>query len=308
MATNVQDNIFLCSIPQELLDTIVQYLQIGHMRNLALTCKNLHKGVIPSLYDPDEDLNVALALQHAACQGNFDTLDRLLEFARDNHSEVVNRAALDDGPGFPFGLTQGPLMWLSTTPLVLAVTSGQPAMAKKLLDTGADANGNGSARTVLSTGKQLRPINWVLDQMTKVTDANMQQQWKEILELLLQKGASVYPSTPIEISAIGQSIHHKIPLDITRILVDHCKPDHDQLKARFMYELGNAEKLSAHVLAVRELPFDRTSVFTTNWKRLEILHRTTVTEEKTPYATLGTSSSFRVIIDHLGDDLRVMSN
>lgn len=242
-----QANLFPNSIPQEVLDAIVHYLGFGDMRSLALACKNLHKGVIPKLYEREGA--DARALQHAARRGLVSTVSRVLENTRKPHSLVVNRLIRDRKPDY---IPEGPELPPWTTFLALALANGHAIVAKKLLNAGADANKEGSAWTVLKTKKQLRPTNWVLDHMSKSNDRNKQKPWVHIFLLLLQRGASVYPSHPNDISALGQTIHSNIPLEATRLLIQHGKLGKDHMNKRYMYKLGHFVMRSALSLAYDE--------------------------------------------------------
>ncbi|KAK8137071.1 hypothetical protein PG984_005011 [Apiospora sp. TS-2023a] len=240
--------IFPYSIPQEVLDAIVHYLGFRDMHHLSLACKNLNEGVIPKLYERDgADSRV---LQYAARRGRVGTVRRVLKFTRHRPGLVVNRLIRDRAPDYiPDEPEWKPPL---TTFLALALAHGHAAVARKLLEAGADGEKEGSAWIVLKTRKPLRPINWVLDHMSKTGDLEKQKPWIHIFVFLLKHGASVYPTNNNDISALGQSIHRNIPLEATRLLIQHGKLGKEHMSKRYMYQLGEFGMQSALTLAYRE--------------------------------------------------------
>ncbi|KAK6853736.1 hypothetical protein PG995_010548 [Apiospora arundinis] len=251
MAPKTQDKVFPCNFPQEMLDRITEHLEIPELRSLALTCKNLHAGVVHALYDRDNRDN-AKALFFAARHGRLDILRQVVKH---DALHLLNYAAFDiipGGPGSRF-ISWPDLYPPRSTPLVRAIASGHPIVAKMLLELGAE-NKEGGSQGLAPSGKLLKPANWVLYQMTRTTDGKIQKQWEEVLKLLLQRGASASPQPGRKklMSALVQSIDSRIPVGVTSMLITEGDLEKKDLFASFQYELGSKKIMSAYGRAKQE--------------------------------------------------------
>ncbi|KAK8105216.1 hypothetical protein PG999_008575 [Apiospora kogelbergensis] len=246
MATNYQTELPLLRIPQEVLDNITDRLQISEMRNLALTCKHMHDGIMHKMWDVDNkhDCN---ALFYSAQHGRVEIL-----------KQVIERRALRrlDCPSDEYMRTNALYRYTPSNPLVRALVCGHPVVAKMLLEVGAE---NTELTHLLSTGSRegIMPINLVLDQMTRTpADDKIQQQWKKVLELLLLRGGPACPSPfPAKrmVSALCQSIHPLISPEITSILIEQGQVREPHLITAFKFSLDHYEMKSAMTLAMEDV-------------------------------------------------------
>ncbi|KAK8080904.1 hypothetical protein PG997_008722 [Apiospora hydei] len=243
----VKTNVFPDRIPQEVLDGILIHLHTSDIRNLAASCKNLHEGVLPTLYHHRTEP----ALLYAARNGRVETLKRVKALYP---TQGLDLMSFDIIPGGPGSLDMWPQdLPPRTTPLILSIVHGHPTMAKALLEAGADKVMQGGSQVFLPSGRLLRPIEWLLEQMHKTTCASTQKQWKAVLEIILPV-SFVYPDSGQrrQLSPLGQSIHPNIPVEITRMLIKKGNLGKEHMFAPFQYELNNKKTMSAYALAKQE--------------------------------------------------------
>ncbi|KAK8010169.1 hypothetical protein PG990_009134 [Apiospora arundinis] len=251
MASSIQNNVFPCNVAQELLDKITDYLEISDLRSLALTCKNLYDGVIATLYTRDKHNN-AKALFFAARHGRVEVLNQVVKH---NALALLDYQAFDIIPG---GLGSYFISWPDpyppcSAPLVRSIVNGHPTVAKMLLELGAK-NIEGGSEALLPSGKLLMPVNWVLYQMTQTTTGKVQKQWEQVLKLLLEKGGPASPDIGRKrlMSALVQSVDHRIPVEVTAMLIKDGELDKKDLFASFQYQLGSKKVMSAYNRAKQE--------------------------------------------------------
>lgn len=132
-----------------------------------------------------------------------------------------------------------------TSQLIIFINHGHPHMAKALIEAGAD-NRPGGSSIVMSSGKQLEPIHWLLNQMPK-------KQWKQVLGMILDIDATACPEPgKRQYSVLAQSIRRQIPLDVTSMLIKRGNLNKKHMLGSYQYELNVKKMMSPSSLAKQE--------------------------------------------------------
>ncbi|KAK8052488.1 hypothetical protein PG993_003873 [Apiospora rasikravindrae] len=252
----VQANVFPHRVPQEVLDGILIHLRARDIRSLAVSCKNLHEGVLPALYYRRTES----ALLYAARNGRVETLHRVRELYPEDGLDLCSFDIIPGGPGSSPWFFWPQKLPPRTTPLILAIVHGHPTMAKALLEAGADKVIQGGSQVFLPSGRLLFPIDWLLEQMRKTFITAKQKQWKQVLEIILDESpVCPEPGRRRQLSALGQSCHPNIPVEITRMLIKSGNLGKEHIVSPFQYDLNSKKTMSALALAKQERDDDALS-------------------------------------------------
>ncbi|KAK8120024.1 uncharacterized protein PG998_004650 [Apiospora kogelbergensis] len=241
----------ILGVPQEVLDLITDNLEIPEMRSLAITCKNMHGGIIHKMWNIDSQHH-GLALYYASQHGRVEIIEEIIK--RDA-LHLLDYQTFDHAPG---GKKSNRMMALQTpfppraAPMPRAVAAGHPVVAKMLLELGAK-NLQGVFLSLLPSGERPMPINWVMHHMAQTTDSSIHEQWREVLELLLRAGGQACPRPGCNmISALGQSIHRNIPAEVALLLIQQGRLHKEHVIDEYKYKWASKKKESALDLAERE--------------------------------------------------------
>ncbi|KAK8128754.1 hypothetical protein PG984_009862 [Apiospora sp. TS-2023a] len=249
-------SIFPHKIPQEVLDKILWYLHLYDFLNMAVTCKNLYEGLLPALYNEHTHTR---ALVYAARHGRIETFERM---QKETPNMMVDTHPYDTetgSSGITFFISWPIKLPPKTSELIMSITNGHPHMAKALIEAGAESR-HGACQALVPSGKELSPLCWLIHQMAKTTDADTMKKWKEIMVMLLDIGADACPCPEWEkrrFSALAQSIHSRLPLEITSMLIKRGKLTKEHMLAPYQYQLNNKKSLSPLTMAKQERDQDR---------------------------------------------------
>lgn len=250
--SSTKDNIFPTRVPQEVLNNILRSgLHLSDFRNLALTCKNIYEGIIPALYNRSTQM---MALVHAARHGRVETLERMLQI--EPNMRVDNDPYdTDTGKSCTVFISWPIQLPPKTTELIISINHRQPVMAKALIEAGAD-NRPGGWSHLVHPSPQLAPIHWLMERMAETTDAETMKQWKEVLAALLDIDAVACPDPDHpgrrQLSALAQSIHRRLPLDVTSMLIKKGNLGKKHMVSNSRYMLFGKKTMSPLNLAKQE--------------------------------------------------------
>ncbi|KAK8033629.1 hypothetical protein PG991_003027 [Apiospora marii] len=249
--SSVQSGIFPDKVPQEVLEKILYYLHLYDFRNLAMTCKNLYEGLLPTLYCQQTH---TMALAYAARYGRIETLRRMQKITP-NLKVDNDPYDTDTGKRTTYFISWPPKFPPRTTELIMSITHGHPNMAKALIEAGAD-NRPGGHNVFVGESPQLAPIHWLMDQMFRTKEADMMKQWKQVLEALLDNDAEACPDPDHpgrrRLSALAQSIHCRLPLDVTTMLIKKGNLSKKHMVANSQYLVNFKKTMSPLNLAKHE--------------------------------------------------------
>ncbi|KAK7926795.1 hypothetical protein PG985_003793 [Apiospora marii] len=267
--SSVEGGIFPHKVPQEVLDKILYYLCLYDFRNLAVTCKNLYEGLLPALYCEQTHTR---ALVYAARYGRIETLRRMQKIQPNLEVNTDPYDTITGGPTTYF-LSWPPKFPPRTTELVISITHGHPNMAKALIEAGAD-NRPGGYNVFVCESPQLAPIHWLMDQMFNTTEADKMKQWKQVLEALLDNDAEACPDPDYpgkrRLSALAQSIHLRLPLDVTSMLIKKGNLCKKHMVSNSKYGFFGKKTLSPLNLAKNERDLDDRSSSTSGHGRARL--------------------------------------
>ncbi|KAK8042950.1 hypothetical protein PG994_013433 [Apiospora phragmitis] len=106
----------------------------------------------------------------------------------------------------------------------MSIINGHPDAAKLLVESGASVivSTHGLTEGIFGTSTRfVRPLNFALHKMAERPDRVVMRKWIELLRMLLDRGAPVWPNAPSGTSALGQSTHPHVPYRVTTMLAAH---------------------------------------------------------------------------------------